>query len=255
MRLFSIISETTTSSPLYQAYNLTFQSIIGNILITPAFNFTVHGNPVLNLQEKGQTALVLNGSRQYVELPDKGIPCLEKLSDCKNGFTMKLEVKFTHVDVTKKTYILSSGGDKSGTSGTALYLQSNQLIFAVKQGIFHWTGSCNVTSLIKTNVWYSIEVSWSMKGITVIINGNKVIDQTRGTPYPGTSVTHPVLIGKTEGANYTAYMMVRNLFTWTASREILVSHGVVNGKLLQKKTCLCRMRTTKAQISLRIRTV
>ena len=218
--------------PLYQVYNLTFQTIIGNILITPSFNFTIHGHPALKLQQKGQTALVLNGTKQYVELPDKGIPCLEKISACKNGFTMQLEVKFTHIDVTKKTYILSSGGDKSGTSGTALYLQGNQLVFAVKQGIFHWTGSCNVTSLIKLNIWYNIQVSWSMKGITVVIDGKLAIYETLGTPYPGTSVTHPVLIGKTEGANYTAYIMIRNLFTWTTTREVLVSQGVINGKHL-----------------------
>ena len=224
------ISVTTTVPPLFQSYNLTFQTIIGNILITPIFNFTVHGHPLLKLQEKGQTALVLNGTKQYVELPDKGIPCLEKMADCHNGFTMRLEVKFTQIDVTKKTYIISSGGDKSGTSGTALYLQGNQLVFAVKQGIFHWTGACNVTTMIKLNVWYNIEVSWSMKGITAVINGHLVINETGGTPYPGTSVTNPVLIGKTEGANYTAYMMIRNLFTWTTSREVLVSQGVIDGK-------------------------
>lgn len=225
-----LFSETATTPLPFQEFNLTFQSIIGNILITPAFNFTVHGNPALNLQEKGQTALVLNGSNQYVELPDKGIPCLEKIADCQNGFTMKLEVKFTHIDVTQTTYILSSGGDVTGSSGTALYMQSNQLVFAVKQGTFHWVGTCNITSLIQINTWYNIEVSWSLKGLFVIINGQRVIEQTKPTPYPGTSVTHPVLIGKTFGANYTAYMMVRKLFTWTASREILVSHGVVSGK-------------------------
>ena len=190
----------------------------------------MHGHPVLNLQEKGQTALVLNGSKQYVELPDKGIPCLEDIGNCTNGFTIKLEVKFTHIDVTKKTYILSSGGDKSGSSGTALYMQSNQLIFAVKQGVFHWVGTCNITDLIQLSAWYSIELSWSMKtGASVVINGKKVIEETTRKPYPGTAVTHPVLIGKTQGANYTAFMLVRNLFTWTASREILVSHGVVPG--------------------------
>ena len=227
---FFVFSEmTTVDKTPFQQYNLTFQSIIGNILITPAFNFTVHGHPKLELQEKGQTALVLNCSRQYVELPDKGIPCLENMGSCKNGFTVKLEVKFTSIDVLQKTYVLSSGGYMSGTSGTALYLLGNQFVFAVKQGMFHWVGTCNITSLIQTDVWYNIEVSWSMTGIIVYLDGKKVIDETKGTPYPGTSVTHPVLIGKTEGSNYTACMHVRNLFSWTASREILVSHGVVPG--------------------------
>ena len=224
----------------FQQYNLSFHTIIGNILITPTFNFTVHGNPVLNLQEKGQTALVLNGTKQYLELPDKGIPCLEDIGKCSNGFTMKLEIKFTHIDTTQKTYIISSGGDKSGTSGTALYIQSNQLVFAVKQGTFHWVGTCNTTSLIHLSLWYHLELSWSFTaGASVVMNGKKVIEETIGKPYPGKSVTHPVLIGKTEGTNYTAFMWVRNLFTWTASREILVSHGILAGILILKTIKLC----------------
>ncbi|KAL4231419.1 hypothetical protein ACF0H5_008996 [Mactra antiquata] len=135
---------------------------------------------------------------------------------------------FTKIDVAEKTYIVSSGGDVAGSSGMAIYLHSNILIFGVKKGIFHWTGTYNMSGIVQENVWYKMEISWNQdKGIKVLIDGFIVILETKATPSPSNSNTHPVLIGKTEGSNYTSCIKVRDLFTWTTHREILVDHGVL----------------------------
>lgn len=228
-----ISASSPTSRPSFQQFNLTFLSIVDNILITPTFNFTLHNQPKLELETNSHTALVLDCSKQqYVELPDKGIPCLESLEDCNDGFTFKLEVLFTKLEPAKKIYILSSGGDVVGSSGMAIYTHSYQLIFGVKLGLNHWTGRYDMTGIIKENQWYKFEVSWNVtKGILVLIDGYEVIKTSYWTPSPVIAKTNPVLIGKTEGSNDTACIKVRDLFTWTTHREVLVDQGIVQGKV------------------------
>lgn len=167
---------------------------------------------------------------QYVELPDEGIPCLEDLNNCTNGFTFNLELQFTKLDPAEKTYILSSGGDVETASGMAIYIQSSQLIFGVKQSMFHWTGKYDLTGKLKLNQWYRYEISWSLtSGISVIIDGYEVIKEKVWTPSPGIPATNPVFIGKTANASSSSCMNVRDLFTWTIHREVLVDQGILPG--------------------------
>jgi len=210
---------------------MTFITVTENILITPAFNFTLHNKPTLEIGNNGHTTLTLNcNAHQYIELPDSGVPCLENLSSCDKGFTFKLTLMFTDLNSAEKTYILSSGGDVAFNSGMGIYVHNYQLIYGVKKGFYHWVGSYNMSNSLKLNTWYNYEISWSLKsGVSVIIDGIEVIHVTAWSPSPGVEKTNPVLIGKTTGANTTTCMKIRDLFTWTASRDILVDHGVLPG--------------------------
>ena len=214
---------------------MTLMKIVGSLLITPTFNFTVHGNPKLELQNNSQTALVLDCSKsQYVELLDHGIPCLQDLDNCQKGFTFHLEALFTKIDLQEKTYILTSGGDQNAYNGLALYLHSNLLTYGVKKGMKHWAASANIQNVIGTNTWHMFEISWmEQTGLLVLINGFEVIKEKGWTPSPGRSHSNPVLIGKSIDNNYTSCMKVRNLYTWTIQREILVTSGVLQGMSLQ----------------------
>lgn len=230
--MFSV--QDTAPKP-FDEYNMTFITVTGDVLITPSFNFTLHHNPTLLLENNSHTVLVLDCSQnQSVELPDKGVPCLEDLQNCKKGFTFTLEIEFTKLDPAEKTYILSSGGDVETASGMAIYIQSNQLIFGVKQGFYHWTGKYDLTGKVKLNQWYKYEISWSLtNGIAVIIDGIQVIHETAWTPSPFIPTTNPVFIGTTANANTTSCMNVRDLFTWTIHREVLVEQGILPGVILQ----------------------
>jgi hypothetical protein len=44
-------------------------------------------------------------------------------------------------------------------------------------------------------------------------------------PNPAQNGVYPLLIATTPGHNDTSLMEVRNLYTWTASRDILIMYG------------------------------
>jgi len=227
----SAVAQTTVAP--YAQYNMTFLGIEHNVLVTPAFNFTLHNKPTLQLVNDSHTILILDcAKQQYVELPDQGIPCLEDLGNCHAGFTFKMQVQFTALDAAEKTYLLSSGGDVETASGMAIYIQSYQLTFGVKKGMFHWTGKYDLTGTVSINAWYAYEISWSeTTGLLVLINGFQVIKETSMTPAPSIAHTNPVLIGKTAGNDYTACMHIKDLFTWTVHREVLVDQGILPGDI------------------------
>ncbi|KAK3600843.1 hypothetical protein CHS0354_014207 [Potamilus streckersoni] len=231
------------STPI-EGYNMTFITIKDNILITPKFNFTVHGTPKLELNNNGSTNLVLNGSGQYVELPDTGIPCLQDLKNCTNGFTFNLEVNFLQINTTQHLYIFSSGGNVENTSGIAFYLNQNKLTCAVKMNGVHFMSSLDINFI--TDHWYTFQVSWTpLKGCTVLLDRYK-LNMTMYTIHTAvTFVTHPVYIGSSHNVTYTAHMKVRNLYTWTANRETLISNGTIKDEELTSTQSTVSTTTTR----------
>lgn len=151
-----MISVTTTTPEPFEEYNMTFEAISEDVLITPSFNFTLHNNPTLLHENNSDRALILNCTKhQSVELPDRGIPCLQDLQNCKKGFTFTLEIKFTKLDPVDITYILSSGVDVETATGMGIYIQNNQLIFTVRQDFYHWTCKFDQTGKVRLNQWTS----------------------------------------------------------------------------------------------------
>lgn len=77
---------------------LTFIQILGNILQTTSFNFTVVGNPVLTSGPFGGLVLVLNGQNQWIDhTHDSSLGCLWNLEDCDVGLTLTFRIKIKEV--------------------------------------------------------------------------------------------------------------------------------------------------------------
>ena len=77
---------------------LTFVKIVGTLLQTLSFNFTVVGGPTLVPGPLGGLALLLNGVDQYMDLtkqPADG--CLWDLDMCDLGLTVSFKLKVTEV--------------------------------------------------------------------------------------------------------------------------------------------------------------
>lgn len=205
-----------------------FMAIKGNVLVTPEYNFTVYKNPTIRPEKNGHAVLILNTTGQYVELPNKGIECIQDMTKCESGFTLSLEIKWLDMNSTNKRYIFSSGGDKVNNSGLALYLWHGELYCAAKKDKVIWTAKAKLN--VKVGEWHSYQVSWNKKdGFVVYLDGHIFMEHTIKYPNPPQSGTFPLLIATTPGYNETSLMEVRNLYTWTASRDVLINNTCITG--------------------------
>ena len=77
---------------------LTFVKIVGTLLQTLSFNFTVVGGPTLVPGPLGGLALLLNGVDQYMDLTQQPADgCLWDLDLCDLGLTVSFRIKVTEV--------------------------------------------------------------------------------------------------------------------------------------------------------------
>ncbi|VDI09440.1 Hypothetical predicted protein, partial [Mytilus galloprovincialis] len=203
-----------------------FMAIKGNVLVTPEYNFTVYKNPTIRPENNGHAVLILNTTGQYVELPNKGIECIQDMTKCESGFTLSLEIKWLDINSTNKRYIFSSGGDKVNNSGLALYLWHGELYCSAKKDKTIWTAKSKLN--VKAGEWHSYQVSWNKKdGFVVYLDGQTFMLHSIKLPNPAQPGTFPLLIATTPGYNETSLMEVRNLYTWTASRDVLINHTCI----------------------------
>ncbi|XP_052098806.1 uncharacterized protein LOC127733493 [Mytilus californianus] len=203
-----------------------FIEIKGNVLVTPEYNFTVYKNPTIRPENNGHAVLILNTTGQYVELPNKGIECIQDMTKCESGFTLSLEIKWLDINSTNKRYIFSSGGDKVNNSGLALYLWHGELYCSAKKDKTIWTAKAKLN--VKAGEWHSYQVSWNKKdGFVVYLDGQVFMQHSIKYPNPAQPGTFPLLIATTPGYNETSLMEVRNLYTWTASRDVLINHTCI----------------------------
>ena len=205
--------------------------IKNNILVTPLYNFTVYGNPSLNLITGGNVVLRLNQTGQYLELPNKGIQCIQDLTTCDNGFTLSVELKFlTTISTNEKQYIFSSGGDIVNSSGIALYLWHGELYCSAKWNKQIWTAKKKLT--FTHTDWHTYQVSWNIKnGFIVFVDGDKFMSHSVHLPNPIQQLIHSLLIGKGFQTNVTTFMDIKNLFVWTASRDVLINQSIITGNI------------------------
>ena len=99
---------TTTAFHCDQRTNdLSFNSIQGNVLITPSYNFTVYNSPKIVPEQGGSAYLELKKKGQYMKLPNVGLECIQDMTKCDHGFTLSVEIKFHNLNSTNKLlYIL-----------------------------------------------------------------------------------------------------------------------------------------------------
>jgi len=230
LSLFNIVtvSKCTSSNKPVQSINFAFIRILDDILITPLHNFSVYGHPFLTPEKDGGAILILNTTSQYVELPNTGLECLQDLTTCDKGFTLNVEIKVYKVNTTDKNYIFSSGGDQVNSSGIALYLWKGELYCSTKWNKQIWTAKKILS--VKDNEWHSYQVSWNEEtGFLVYIEGILFMKNTIHLPNPVQDKTHPLLIAKGFGSDVTTLMDIRNLYVWTASRDVLICENVIQG--------------------------
>ncbi|XP_060084593.1 uncharacterized protein LOC132563855 [Ylistrum balloti] len=229
------LAESTSSAAPIQYLNFTFIQIKDNLLITPLHNFTVYGKPSIVPEANGNAILVLNTTGQYVELPNTGMQCLQDLTTCDNGFTLSVEIKFLNSTITDKQYIFSSGGDQLNTSGIALYLWMGELYCAVKWNKFMWTSKLKIH--FSHTEWHTYQVSWNeVDGFIVYIDGHLFMNHTIKLPNPTQPDIHSLLIAKGHGSSITTFIDIRNLYAWTASRDVLIHEHIIQDYTTVKPT-------------------
>lgn len=161
------------SDDLVIQISYTFINIVNNILITSSRNLTVVGTPTLVAGPSGQ-ALELNGADQYIDLSSNDNGCLGNPGQCELGLSVTFNLKF--VTLTENMYIFSNGGDEPDGFGTAMYYRRNRLFLTVSTKTKEWTVE---TTLIKVNVFFKVDFSWSEQTGLVLYLDNKEVASTK----------------------------------------------------------------------------
>lgn len=209
--------------------DFSFNKIQDNVLITPSYNFTVFGKPNLTPEQNGKAILELHKDGQFVELPNHGLECIQDMTKCEHGFTLSAEIKLMDLNSTDKRYIFSSGGDQVGASGLALYLWHGELYCSTKKDNFMWTAKQKLN--VKVGEWHTYQVSWNKKdGFIVYLDGKEFMSHSIKLPNPDQPTVYPLYIASAPNHTFSSTAMeVKNLFTWSASRDSLIGQGCITG--------------------------
>lgn len=154
-----------------------FISVGGNLLHTPAHNFTVHGHPLLvQSASLNKTAVVLNKTAQYIEYSSHTNlhSCIGNILHCTTGFTFTFDLQFLHApSLTSKTYILSSSGPLN--PGIEMYYFNHTFYLSVMTTQI-WVLEFPYGFSVET--WHKYRIVWSeISGLTLHIDGMNVISE------------------------------------------------------------------------------
>lgn len=152
-----------------------FSLIIGNVLVTQSFNFTLEGMPSFATGPTGGNAVQLNGRDQaldYGELPEED--CLGNLDKCLLGLTISFNLRI--VEFRNKMYIVSSGGDSKDTSGISMWWQGNKLYLRLVTSQYEWTCKAKYKKGdIVFDSFVKVEFTWSVQsGLRMYLNSDLV---------------------------------------------------------------------------------
>jgi hypothetical protein len=137
--------------------NYNFLGITGNILQTPAQNFSVHGHPLL-IQDGNKQAVVLNKTGQYIEIKQTGTKtCISDIKQCTSGFKFEVKLKFIAINATSKMYVLSSL--QQGHAGIELYYLNGTYHLTVVSSKASW--NLAVEYEVKLKIWHTYLIEWS----------------------------------------------------------------------------------------------
>lgn len=166
------------------------------------------------------------------------------MTKCEHGFTLSAEIKLMDTNSTHKRYIFSSGGDQVGASGLALYLWHGELYCSTKKDNLIWTAKQKLN--VSAGEWHTYQVSWNKKdGFIVYLDGKEFMSHSIKLPNPSQPTVYPLYIASAPNNTHSSTLMdVKNLFTWSASRDSLIGQGCITGRsiflfifLLCKKNC------------------
>lgn len=169
-----LLTDSNAHAHIAVELNYNFISIEGNLLHTPAHNFTVHGHPLLiQSASLNKTAVVLNKTAQYIEYSSHTNlhSCIGNILHCTAGFTFTFDLQFLHApSLTSKTYILSSSGPLN--PGIEMYYFNHTFYLSVMTTQV-WVLEFPYGFSVET--WHKYRIVWSeMSGLTLHIDGMNV---------------------------------------------------------------------------------
>ena len=208
--------------------DLGFLNMQGNTVFTPNYAFKANNNPNV-LKDANGTIVQLFRYGQYIELPNRGLQCIQDMTSCDNGFYLGFDIKFHRFNPISKTYIIESGGDVINSTGLSIFLQYQyrvlHLICSAKRNQEIWTSKRLIQATVKR--WYSLEISWNdQSGFEVYLDGQFFMNTSKHYLTPTQPVMYQMLIGRTVNDSVpTSLLDIRNLYVWTESKQRLVRRG------------------------------
>ena len=226
-----VTSPTTTSPAKVDQADVTF--VPGQVPeSTDNLNISLVNSPDVIKTDDGKTALKLNGSKgQNAVLTPKPGSCLSNFALCEKGLTIVSEMKF--LTLSENTRFISKGGE----------LEKQDLQMRYKYGAINIellikdkTYYASSTSVVRTDVWYTITISLNLKsGLQLVINGD--IESSSNDPVTNGNVTQApsspdiVLGSPSITGNNTdekpADVLVSNFSIYDAPREDLITQGIL----------------------------
>ena len=199
--------------------DLSFTMLKGNTLVTKSVNMTVTGHPTL-LKDHNTTFILLNGTKQWLEIPRETLPCLTGSNECHSGFTFQVGVLAQVVKPGQRVDIISNGKDSS--SAMSLYYESNHLHLSMIRGDKKWTVA--VPYGINLNKLDTYQVSWSKtEGLELYVNNVLLGKQQTSSTIPVMhTMTNPIHVGHTDST-----LLVTNIQMWSGTRSVLSERGIL----------------------------
>ena len=121
-------------------------------------------------------AVQLNGVDEFLDLTSTTDRCIFSPASCKLGLSAAFNLKI--LELKENMYIFTSGGDSVDGQGVAMYYRRGLFFLTVSTEDREWTVSVT-RSVLKVNIFVSIEFSWSLQsGLELLLDGKVVAATT-----------------------------------------------------------------------------
>ncbi|XP_033756295.1 uncharacterized protein LOC117339040 [Pecten maximus] len=201
---------------------LSFLTIIGNILRTLSFSFTVRGGPVFVPGPTGGNGLLLNGRDQFIALDTTTEQsCFGNLETCFFGLTVGFNLKV--LTFTEGMRIISNGDNQRGFYGIEMWYSRNRIYLSCSTRTRIYT----VYAPFKfTNRFIKIEFSWSLQtGLGLYFDGAVVSHTTQYYERQDAAFNPDLYIGYSISFNVFSHIVIEGWGVTEATRDVAVGLG------------------------------
>ncbi|XP_025096160.1 uncharacterized protein LOC112565098 isoform X1 [Pomacea canaliculata] len=209
-----------------QVQRMTFVKIVGTMLQTPVWNFTVFGSPTLVPGPVGGLALLLNGLNQWLNLSRQTTDgCFWDLEKCDLGLTVSFRIRIT--ELKEGSVFFTSGADVDSSYGLAMWYSGRRVYLRVSTSTREWTV---FTTAFRLNAFVKIRFSWSIQtGLRLFLDDKLVAVTSVFLPRTrlGITRTDQFLIGKALSRDVFTRMELEGFEIAYCPVEILDSLDIV----------------------------
>ena len=211
---------------LRPVYHLNFDTVVGNKVVSPHLNGTIHG--AMHITGRHGNALSFNGINQYVHFGYPTNACFTNPESCSNGLTIAMWLQLPVVNPTGKERFLISAGliDNSQQLGWRVeQLANNRLGFRMRHQI-HGYG-LHVDPFPDT--WFHFGVTWNTTNICLYHDGICVSCDNWTSNVISAQPSLAVLFGKPATVNdYYAEFMIDDFLFWDEAKSALFIRQLAN---------------------------